>query len=110
MLEGLRGKPDAGADLILAADAMVYVRGHRAADARGRSACWRRRALGIHGRNPCAARASCSATGLRYAHSAAYVRASIGDAGLDLSRLEDLSARNEDNAPVPGLVVVAAKG
>ena len=34
----------------------------------------------------------------------------IADAGLVLSHLEDLSARNEDNAPVPGLVAVAAKG
>src|SRR5712671_7544972 len=47
--------------------------------------------------------------GLRYAHSAGYVRGSIGEAGLMLSRCEDLSARNEDNVPVPGLVVVAAK-
>src|SRR5258705_34456 len=47
--------------------------------------------------------------GLRYAHSTGYVRGSIGDAGLTLSRCEDLSARNEDNVPVPGLVAVAAK-
>jgi predicted TPR repeat methyltransferase len=47
--------------------------------------------------------------GLRYAHGAGYVRASIEAAGLALSRLEDLSARNEDNTPVPGLVAVAAK-
>jgi predicted TPR repeat methyltransferase len=47
--------------------------------------------------------------GLRYAHGAGYVRASISDAGLTLSRCEDLSARNEDNVPVPGLVVVATK-
>jgi predicted TPR repeat methyltransferase len=37
------------------------------------------------------------------------MRASIETAGLTLSRLEDLSARNEDNTPVPGLVVVATK-
>jgi predicted TPR repeat methyltransferase len=47
--------------------------------------------------------------GLRYAHGASYVRAALSDAGLALSRLDDLSARNEDNAPVPGLVVVATK-
>ncbi len=47
--------------------------------------------------------------GLRYAHGAPYVRASIEAAGLGLSQLEGLSARNEDNTPVPGLVVVAAK-
>jgi predicted TPR repeat methyltransferase len=47
--------------------------------------------------------------GLRYAHSARYVRASVAAADLKLSQLEDLSARNEDNVPVPGLVVVATK-
>ena len=47
--------------------------------------------------------------GLRYAHGAAYVRRSIEDAGLALSLLENSSARNEDNTPVPGLVVVAAR-
>ena len=47
--------------------------------------------------------------GLRYAHSTGHVRASIGDAGLTLSRCEDSSARNEDNTPVPGLVVIATK-
>ena len=36
-------------------------------------------------------------------------RIAIEAAGLNLSRLEDLSARNEDNVPVPGLVAVAAK-
>jgi predicted TPR repeat methyltransferase len=47
--------------------------------------------------------------GLRYAHAASYVRAAVEAAGLELALLEDRSARNEDNAPVPGLVVVAAK-
>ena len=47
--------------------------------------------------------------GLRYAHGVPCVRASIEAAGLKLSQLEVLSARNEDNTPVPGLVVVAAK-
>ena len=36
-------------------------------------------------------------------------RATESRPGLALSRLEDLSARNEDDAPVPGLVVVAGK-
>ena len=34
---------------------------------------------------------------------------SVESAGLKLPLLEDRSARNEDNAPVPGLVAVAAK-
>ena len=40
---------------------------------------------------------------------AGYVRRAIETAGLKLSQLEDLSTRNEDHAPVPGLVVVARK-
>jgi predicted TPR repeat methyltransferase len=48
--------------------------------------------------------------GLRYAHGAGYVRATIAAAGLTLAHLEDLSARNEGNVPVPGLVVAAVKG
>jgi len=47
--------------------------------------------------------------GLRYAHAAAHVRTAVGNAGLKLSLLEDRSARNEDNIPVPGLVAVASK-
>ena len=47
--------------------------------------------------------------GLRYAHATVYVRTSVEAAGLKLSLLENLSARNEDSAPVPGLVVVATK-
>ncbi len=55
------------------------------------------------------AKASSSAQGLRYAHAAAYVRAAVESAGLELSLLEERSARNEDHVPVPGLVAVAAK-
>jgi predicted TPR repeat methyltransferase len=47
--------------------------------------------------------------GLRYAHSAADVRAAIASSGLKLAQLEDLWARKEDNIPAPGLVVVATK-
>ena len=46
---------------------------------------------------------------LRYAHGAGCVRTAIETAGLDLSRCEERSARNEDNVPAPGLVVVATK-
>jgi predicted TPR repeat methyltransferase len=108
MLEGLRGRPDASADLVLAADAMVYVADiapllgevKRVLAAGGLLAF----TVETHG-----GEGVLLGGGLRYAHSAVYVRASIGEAGLTLSRLEDLSARNEDNTPVPGLVAVAAK-
>jgi predicted TPR repeat methyltransferase len=108
MVQGLSGRREASADLILAADAAVYV---------SDLAPLLRQAARVLA--PGGLLAFTTEThkgedvilgeGLRYAHSAAYVRAAIASAGLTLSRLDDLSARNEDNEPVPGLVVVAAK-
>jgi predicted TPR repeat methyltransferase len=108
MLQGLRGRPDASAELILAADAMVYV-----ADiapvlveaarvlAGGGLLAFTTETHGGEG--------VILGAGLRYAHAAEYVRAAVAAAGLAMPLLEDLSARNEDHVPVPGLVVVAAK-
>jgi predicted TPR repeat methyltransferase len=108
MVEGLRSKPDASANLVLAADAMVYLSDlvpllhqvKRVLAAGGLLAF----TVETHG-GDCVILGE----GLRYAHGAACVRASVGDAGLTLSWCEELSARNEDHAPVPGLVVVAGK-
>jgi predicted TPR repeat methyltransferase len=108
MIEGLRGKPDTSAELILAADAMVYVadlvpvlnEARRVLVAGGLLAF----TAETHGGDGVVI-----GEGLRYAHGAAYVRASIEAAGLALSQFKALSARNEDNTPVPGLVVVAAR-
>ena len=108
MAEGLRGRREASADLILAADAMVYVADlapvlHEVA-----------RVLvpgglrGVHRRNPWRRRRDPRRrAALRPRRRC--VRAAIESAGLKLSQCEDLSARNEDNVPVPGLVVVATK-
>jgi predicted TPR repeat methyltransferase len=108
MVQGLRGKPDASAELILAADAMVYL-----ADLMPVLAEVRRVLVsgGVFAftTETHDGEGVILGVGLRYAHSADYVRASIRDAGLALSQLEERSARNEDNTPVPGLVVVAAK-
>ena len=108
MLEGLRSKPDTSANLVLAADAMVYVpelapllREVRRVLAPGGVLAF---TVETHGGGGVVL-----SEGLRYAHGADYVRAAIGEAGLALSRLEELSARNEDNVPVPGLVVVAVR-
>ena len=108
MLDGLRGKPDASAELILAADAMVYVadlvpvlkEARRVLVPGGLLAFTveTHRGEGV-----------LLGEGLRYAHGEVYMRAALRSAGLTLSQLEALSARNEDNTPVPGLVVVAAK-
>ena len=108
MLQGLRARPDASAELILAADAMVYVA--ELAPVLAEAA----RVLASGGLFAFTSETHDGegvviGQGLRYAHAAAHVRAAVESAGLKLSLLEDRSARNEDNAPVPGLVAVAAK-
>ena len=108
MIEGLRGSPDAGADLILAADAMIYLADLAPVLVEAR------RVLGVGGLlaftvETHAGEGVIIGAGLRYAHGAAYVRAMVGAAGLELALCEALSARNEEDVPVPGLVVVAAK-
>lgn len=108
MLEGLRGKPDACADLILAADAMVYLADlgpvleevTRVLAAGGLLAF----TVETHGSD-----GVIIGERLRYAHAAPYVRAALTAAGLTLSQLEALSYRTESKRPVPGLVVVAAR-
>ena len=108
MLEGLCGKADSSANLVLAADAMVYVadlapvlREAKRVLASGGLLAFTAETHGGDGVT--------LGEGLRYAHGAGYVRASIANAGLTLSQLDELSARNEDNVAVPGLVVVATK-
>jgi predicted TPR repeat methyltransferase len=108
MVQGLTSKPDASADLILAADAMVYLTDlapvlrevNRVLVSGGLLAF----TVETHGGDGVILGA-----GLRYAHGVPYVRASIDSAGLTLSQFDEVSARNEDYAPVPGLVVVAEK-
>jgi len=108
MLQGLRNRPDASADLVLAADTMIYVadiapllvEAARVLSAGGLLAF----TAETHG-----GEGVILGAGLRYAHAAEYVRAAVEAAGLKMSLLEDRSARNEDHVPVPGLVVVAAK-
>jgi predicted TPR repeat methyltransferase len=108
MLEGLRGKPDASANLILAADAMVYVADLAPVLREAKRVLISGGLLAFtaetHGGDGVVL-----GEGLRYAHGAGCVRASIADAGLTLSQLDELSARNEDNVAVPGLVVVATR-
>jgi predicted TPR repeat methyltransferase len=108
MLQGLRTTPDSGVELVLSADAMIYVadlfpilkEASRVLSSGGLLAFTLERHDGdgfIMGE------------GMRYAHSASYVRASIEAAGLAVLRLEQQSTRYERGVPVPGLVIVAEK-
>jgi predicted TPR repeat methyltransferase len=108
MLQGLRARGNASADIILAADAMVYVADLAPVLAEAARVLVPGGLLAFTTETHDGEGVVIGA-GLRYAHAAAYVRAEVEAAGLSLSLLEDRSARNEDNAPVPGLVAVAAK-
>jgi predicted TPR repeat methyltransferase len=108
MVQGLSSKPDASANLILAADAMVYL-SDLAAVLREAKRVLVSGGLLAFTLETHSGDGVILGEGLRYAHNAAYVRARIAEAGLVLSRCEELSARNEDDTPVPGLVVVAGK-
>jgi len=108
IVEGLRAKPDASANLLLAADAMCYVgeivpmlaEARRVLAPGGLFAF----TLETHKGDGVVIGA-----GLRYAHAAEYVRTKVTASGLAVAHLERASPRNEDNEPVQGLVVVAAK-
>jgi predicted TPR repeat methyltransferase len=108
MIEGLRGKGDASANLVVAADAFVYLsdlapvltEAVRVLASGGVLAF----TLETHDGSGIVL-----GEGLRYAHSAEYVRGAIAQAGLKLLTLEPASPRNENNEPVRGLVVVAEK-
>jgi predicted TPR repeat methyltransferase len=108
IVEGLSGKHDASADLVLAADVMVYV--HDMAPL----LCEVARVLAPGGLLAFTAETHPGegvmlGAGLRYAHSAATVRGSIEAAGLTLDRLEAASSRTESGVAVPGLVAVATR-
>jgi predicted TPR repeat methyltransferase len=108
MLEGLRTTPDSDIDLVLAADAMVYVadlfpvlkQASRVLAPGGLLAFTLERHDGD---------GFVMGEGRRYAHSAPYVRASIEAAGLVVLQLEQQPIRTEAGVPVPSLAIVAEK-
>jgi predicted TPR repeat methyltransferase len=108
VVDGLKCRADASADLILAADVMIYV--HDMAPLLTEVA----RVLTPGGMFAFTVESNAGegvmlGEGLRYSHGESFVRALIAAAGLTLERLESASARNESGAAVAGLVVVAAK-
>ena len=108
MVDGLRGKPDVSANLVLAADAMCYVSDLAPVLAEAS------RVLAPSGVFAFTLEAHKGdgvviGQGLRYAHAAEHVRAKVMASRLKVAHLEAASPRNEDNEPVQGLVVVAAK-
>jgi predicted TPR repeat methyltransferase len=108
MLQGLRGETDASADLVMAADAFVYVpdlalivgEAARVLQPQGMLAFTVEAHSGdgiVLGRS------------LRYAHSADYLHATLEGAGLTVFAITPVSTRMEAGNAVPGLVVTANK-
>jgi predicted TPR repeat methyltransferase len=108
MLQGLRGEPDESANLILAADAVVYVpdlapllsEAARVLKPQGLVAF----TVETHDGEGVILGSS-----LRYAHSAEYLREAIATAKLKVCTIAPASTRTEAGEPVPGLVVTASK-
>ena len=108
MVAGLSSKAEASADLVLAADAFVYV--PQLAPALTQV----QRVLAPGGLVAFTVETHDGdgvviGAGLRYAHAAEYLRKTIAGVGLKLVHLQQASPRTEDNEPVRGLVVVATK-
>ncbi|WFU40573.1 methyltransferase domain-containing protein [Bradyrhizobium sp. CB82] len=108
MIDALRSKPDASANLIVAADAFVYLSDLAPVLTEARRVLAAGGTLGFTLETHDGSGVVLG-EGLRYAHAAEYVRGAIAKAGLELLTLEPASPRNENNEPVRGLVVVAEK-
>jgi predicted TPR repeat methyltransferase len=108
MVDALAREAAASADLILSADAMIYLgdlqplltQVFRALSSDGLFVC----TLETH-----EGEGVILGPGLRYAHSAAYVGEALAAAGLRQDYLAAVSTREESAVPVPGLVVVASR-
>jgi predicted TPR repeat methyltransferase len=108
MVQTLNDESMASADLIMAADAMVYLgdlapvltEAARVLSPNGLLAF----TVEAHDGDGFALGA-----GLRYTHSETYLRSMITAAGLTLRDLAAASTRTDGGVPVPGLVVVAEK-
>jgi predicted TPR repeat methyltransferase len=108
IVEGLGSRPDASADLVLAADVMVYVHDMMpllAEVARVLTPC----GLFAFTVESHAGEDVMLGEGLRYTYGASSVRALVAAAGLVLERLEPASSRTESGVQVPGLVAIASK-
>ncbi|CAN5465595.1 methyltransferase domain-containing protein [soil metagenome] len=108
MLQGLCAEDAASANLIVAADAFVYVPELDAL------LCEAARVLKPQGLlaftvETHVGKGVILGPGLRYAHSADYLRSAIAGAGLNSCEITVASTRIEAGEPVPGLVVTASK-
>jgi predicted TPR repeat methyltransferase len=108
MVEVLREQAGERADLIFAADALIYL-GDLAPLLRETARVLRPQGLMAFTVETYPGSGVILGGGLRYQHGSPYVRAALAAAGLTLLVLTTASARDEGGEPVPGLVAVAIK-
>jgi predicted TPR repeat methyltransferase len=106
MLALLGQAPDASADLIVAADALVYLP-DLAPLCREAARVLRPAGLFAFTAETHAGPGVVLGEKLRYAHGTAHARDAIADAGLRLLELAHVSTRSENGVPVPGLLAVS---
>jgi predicted TPR repeat methyltransferase len=108
MAQGLANEAQVSADLVIAADAVIYLPDLTPL-AVGAARVLKSGGLFAFTTETHDGEGVILGAGLRYAHGADHIRAAAMASGLTLCDLTPVSTRNENNAPVPGLVVVTSK-
>jgi predicted TPR repeat methyltransferase len=108
MVDGLRNEPDASLDLVLAADAVIYLPDLVPLVLEAARVLRPGGVLAFTTETHDAADVILG-PGLRYCHGAEHVRSAVTVAGLLLCAITPVATRKEKGEPVPGLVVTAVK-
>jgi predicted TPR repeat methyltransferase len=108
MLDALKDEAAASVDLVLAADAFVYV-GDLVPISAETARVLRPKGMFAFTVETHAGEGAILGAPLRYAHAGTYLRDTLTQAGMDVVLLREVSTRIDAGVRVPGLVVVAAK-
>jgi predicted TPR repeat methyltransferase len=108
LLDWLAARPDASADLVLAADVFVYVADLRPVFAEVARALGRGGLFGFTVQSH-EGRGVLLGEDMRYAHAKLHVHELAAEAGLRLVLSEEVSTREDRGRPVPGRIFVLAR-
>ncbi|WP_346296457.1 methyltransferase domain-containing protein [Rhodopseudomonas sp. P1] len=108
LVQGLANEPPASAELILAADVLIYIQ-DVAPLLREATRVLRPGGLLAVTAETHPGDGVVLTAGLRFAQAESYLREELEQASLAVALLQHASARNENQAPLPGVVVVAFK-
>lgn len=107
-VEGLREQSGASADLVLAADMMIYI--HDLAPLFSEAArVLKRSGLFTFTAETHDGEGIILGAGLRFAQSETHLRRLLDESGFMIERVDNASIRTERDIPVPSLVIVASK-